>query len=240
MDRCVRIIETSLTCLRVLVVGSWLLMTSTLVIHGVGDSWGERLDHVRHLLREYRVETVSQVHPTSPGVLSILGDLQPREELVFLLETRDSAVLRLHGVFFAEVCRKTGKSSCVAPLIGALRDADPEWRAFACEALGSLSDESAVPHLLERLRDHEAITSAHGRPSVSVVAAIALLDLGRCEGVGELLALAHREEYWDRMFLTRLQQFTGERFGADIDRWSEWFSSHRPECLQPTSDSQQP
>jgi hypothetical protein len=173
---------------------------------------------------------MSQVHSEAPSALSELAHLNARDEVVWLLTKRDSAVFDLDGVFFAEVCRRI-KADCLAPLQATSKDADPEWRAFACEALGALGDESAVPSLLDRVHDQAALKSAHDNPPVAVVAALALLKYGRCDGVGELLVYAERAEYWHLVFLDELRELSGEDLGTDLKGWSEWFVSHRPECV---------
>ncbi len=211
-----------------LIVAAWSTVFTGLL---AGSSRAERVENVRQLLRQYRAETLAQVFPEGPGALLALAQLQPSSELTFLLENRDSSVLELRGPFFAEVCRRT-KTDCIAPLLSASKEKEAEWRAFACAALGSLGDETAVAPLLERLSDDNAVQSAHGQPSVAVFAAMALLEFRRCEGVGELLAFAERAEYWQEMFLEELQELSGEHFGADVKSWSAWFEAHRPECVR--------
>jgi hypothetical protein len=192
----------------------------------------ERLDIARQILRDYLAEARSQTQPLSRQSNSLREASQFSGEMLYLLESRDDVVRDLRGVFFADVCLSIDKGACVALLVEMLSDSSPRWRAFACQALGSLGEESAKPHLQGLLSDTEVVVSVYGNPSVSVLAAMALLDLDSCDGVGVLLNYARTVEYWDLMFVKKLVQFSEQDFGRDIDGWSKWFAVNKPECLE--------
>jgi HEAT repeats/TIR domain/NACHT domain len=79
----------------------------------------------------------------------------------------------------------------VEPLLAALRDAEPDVRRAAAQALGDIGDARAVEPLLAALRDAE--------PDVRKAAAHALGDIGDARAVEALLAALHDGEPGVRM-----------------------------------------
>jgi hypothetical protein len=163
--------------------------------------------------------------------LSALIALRPGDEIDRLLEERESVFLELRGVYFARLCKRLDGYDCLEPLKNALSDPDPEWRAFACDALGGVGDDSAVPYLLDRLHDVEPVGTAFRQTPVSLVAANALLKFRRCDGVGQILAYAEASALARPALLRRLGQYTGTDLGGEVGEWREWFARHSPECL---------
>lgn len=184
-----------------------------------------RLEGTRALLRAYHSETLQSVYdPSTRSALEEIRDAQPASELLELQESRDEVVLTLGGAFWAEVLDRVGARPFMDPLTRTLKDPNPQWRAFACAALGSLGDPAAVPWLVPLLNDHTVVPGHAGDGTVAVAAAIAFADLGRPEGVNELLSFAEKiGEYWHLAYLKRFKALSGEDFGNDLDAWKAWF-----------------
>jgi hypothetical protein len=195
------------------------------------------------LLRDHYAESVSAVL-REPYALPRIRHLKPVESLMALYDRRDGTVCRLGGSSWAEICRTIGPESCVFALIRDLSDDDPGWRAFAAEALGELETEESIPHLLDLLGDREVVrlacedprtvVSIVGEAPVALIAAEALAEMGRPDGVDLLLEYAARIRalFGDRPsalprmplpYADAFRRLSGEDFGDDLESWQRWF-----------------
>lgn len=184
----------------------------------------------KQLLQEYRIETLSSViDPSKPSVLAEFRKLKPEKELLLLYEQRDKVVLELGGTFWGIVCKQVNPSAFVPSLIKDLNHSKPRMRVFACEALEYLGEQSAVPHLKEKLRDKAIVPGYAANPSVAFFATKALASLGHPDGIEILLAQAENDpEYWHLWSLKHFQWFSGKDFGKDLQRWKSWFRDNPP------------
>ena len=110
-------------------------------------------------------------------------------------------------------------------LMRGLRDSSPEWRAFSCQALGSLGDPTVVSSLLPLLHDDTIVRGHAGDGTVAVSAAVALAHLGRSEGVP--LLLSHTEkiaQHWHLAYVELFKARSSEDCGNDLDAWKTWFA----------------
>ena len=152
-----------------------------------------------------------------------------------LLRSRDPAVLRLHGAFWAEVCKAVGKSYFVEDLIKGLGDGQPEWRTFCCSALETLGVRDAIPALVGLLQDDGQVDGTIPPTTVAVFAAAALASMGQSDGVGLLLEQEARvQALWREyhlgsapsIYLKHFRQLSDQDFGDDLELWRQWFASN--------------
>ncbi len=125
------------------------------------------------------------------------------------------------ALVLAHAAEKTDDPALLLPLIAALEDQSPSVRVHAAAALGAMSQEDAVPHLVKLLSDPVQL--------VRLRALIALGRIGSREPLPWVAPLLTDEKPEVRRTAHRiLVQLTGEDFGYDARRWSEFFRSAPP------------
>lgn len=189
------------------------------------------LASTKKLLQEYRTETLCSVIDLSkPLVLGEFRKLKPEKELLILYKQRDKTVLDLGGTFWGIVCKEVNPSAFVPSLIEDLNNNAPRMRAFACDALGYLGEQSPVPYLKEKLEDKAIVLGYAGNHPVAMFAASALAFLGHPDGIKVLLAQAENDpEYWHLWGLHHFKWFSNKDFGRDLQQWKNWFKDNPPQ-----------
>ena len=218
-----------------------IVITFLIILLGSGctRSLGKpNLSSTKQLLQEYRTETLSSdINPSKPSVLGEFRKLKPEKELLLLYRQRDKTVLDLGGTFWGIVCKEVNPSAFVPSLIKDLNHNDPRMRAFACDALGYLDEQSPVPYLKEKLEDKIIVPGYAGNPPVAVFAASALAFLGHPDGIKILLAHAENDpEYWHIWGLPHFKWFSNKDFGKDLQQWKNWFKDNPPKVKMRSKD----
>lgn len=108
---------------------------------------------------------------------------------------------------------------------GALEDPDPRVRLSACEVCAERRGADGIADLARRAREDVDL-------GVRLRAVRTLGDVGGPAAVPHLLALLEDPDPAVRArAVTVLELTTGERFGADVDRWQAWAANPR---IQPS------
>jgi hypothetical protein len=107
-------------------------------------------------------------------------------------------------------------TQAIAPLISALKDAEPEVRMWAAEALGEMPNSQSVRPLIAALRD----TDQHVRSYVA-------FSLGKSGDLRAVEPLIQSLREGNNAAGPALHEITGERFGADAEKWQEWWSRNK-------------
>jgi len=109
-------------------------------------------------------------------------------------------------------------SDMVEKLIESLNDKEPPVRWEAAMKLGDLKDNRAVVPLISAL-----LADAH--PYVRRRAAFALGELHDMRATDALIKALHDEDsFVDRLASEALEKITGQQFGNDSKKWSEWWA----------------
>lgn len=158
--------------------------------------------------------------------LGALGDLARRHDLGDLLAaTLEAAAERAQGAALLDVLAslgRTGQPRVWTTLVRYLDHDEPDVRAAAVTALGSLGGRDSAPALLARL-------PAEQDGAVRVALAQTVQKLVLRDAAETLIGWLDDPNVEVRASTARaLQAITGQNLGADPDLWRAWWEEHKP------------
>ena len=118
-----------------------------------------------------------------------------------------------------EILGEIGDARAVEHLIAALKNADPNTRNEAINALSKIGKPSLEP-LIGTLQDAD--------PKVRFLAAWALGEIGDPQAVEPLIASLKDKRIFVRKVTSQsLEKITGQSFGKDHDAWVKWMNEQK-------------
>lgn len=144
--------------------------------------------------------------------------------LCAVLETDKDPLVRAAA---AEALGKIGNPSAIPTLVKALDDERYMVRWDAVKALGELKAGPAIPNL-------ERVAKTDRQSDVRLAAVNALGKIGGKEAIGPLIdVLSDKDENIAYFASQNLARLTGQSFGVQPTKWTQWWEENRDKPLPP-------
>jgi hypothetical protein len=141
-----------------------------------------------------------------------------------VLETDKDPLVRAAA---AEALGKIGDPRAIPPLIKALDDERYMVRWDAVKALGELKAGPAIPNL-------ERVAKTDRQSDVRLAAVNVLGKIGGKEAIGPLIdVLSDKDENIAYFASQNLARLTGQSFGVQPTKWTQWWEENRDKPLPP-------
>ena len=189
------------------------------------------LRYVKGLKGETVKENVRNLTNEDPEVrrksVVALGERRTADVVKIICAVLESDKDPLVRAAAAEALGKIGHPSAIPPLIKALGDERYMVRWDAVKALGELKAEPAVPNL-------ERVAKTDRQSDVRLAAVNSLGKIGGKEAIGPLIdVLSDKDENIAYFASQNLARLTGQNFGIQQGKWTQWWEENRDKPLPP-------